>query len=90
LTAACARELATRGYSLALMSRSDEATDLATELGGVGLVGSVLAVARSAPLGRHRPERRGNLAQVVLCFGTSTLLFNLSQESAYPPRHLGE
>ena len=41
LGAACARELATRGYSLALMSRSDEATALARELGGVGLVGSV-------------------------------------------------
>src|SRR3712207_4968109 len=39
--AACARELATRGYSLALMSRSEEATDLARELGGVGLEGSV-------------------------------------------------
>lgn len=39
--AACARELATRGYSLALMSRSDEARELAEELGGVGLVGSV-------------------------------------------------
>jgi NAD(P)-dependent dehydrogenase (short-subunit alcohol dehydrogenase family) len=39
--AACARELATRGYSLALMSRSEEATDLARELGGVSLEGSV-------------------------------------------------
>ena len=39
--AACARELAARGYSLALMSRSEEATDLAKELGGVGLEGSV-------------------------------------------------
>jgi NAD(P)-dependent dehydrogenase (short-subunit alcohol dehydrogenase family) len=39
--AACARELAARGYSLALMSRSEEATDLARELGGVGLEGSV-------------------------------------------------
>jgi NAD(P)-dependent dehydrogenase (short-subunit alcohol dehydrogenase family) len=39
--AACARELATRGYSLALMSRSDDATNLARNLGGVGLVGSV-------------------------------------------------
>lgn len=39
--AACARELATRGYSLALMSRSDEARNLAEELGGVGLAGSV-------------------------------------------------
>ena len=39
--AACARELAARGYSLALMSRSEEATDLARELGGVGIAGSV-------------------------------------------------
>src|SRR5215213_8506107 len=31
----------TRGYSLALRSRSEEATDLARELGGVGLEGSV-------------------------------------------------
>ena len=34
--AACARELAARGYSLALMSRSDEASNLAEELGGRG------------------------------------------------------
>ena len=39
--AACARELAARGYSLALMSRSGGATDLAKELGGVGFEGSV-------------------------------------------------
>jgi hypothetical protein len=35
------RELAARGYSLALMFRSEEATDLAGELGGVGIAGSV-------------------------------------------------
>lgn len=39
--AACARELAGRGYHVALMSRSDEAAALARELGGVGLAGSV-------------------------------------------------
>ena len=39
--AACARELAARGYSVALMSRSGEAADLAEELGGVGFAGSV-------------------------------------------------
>ena len=39
--AACARELAARGYSLALMSPSGSATDLAEELGGVGFEGSV-------------------------------------------------
>lgn len=41
LGAACARELAARGYSLALMSRSGGATNLAEELGGVGFRGSV-------------------------------------------------
>jgi NAD(P)-dependent dehydrogenase (short-subunit alcohol dehydrogenase family) len=41
LGAACARELASRGYSLALMSRSDGAKELAEELGGVGFAGSV-------------------------------------------------
>lgn len=44
LGAACARELAARGYSLALMSRSGGATELAEELGGVGFEGSVTEV----------------------------------------------
>jgi NAD(P)-dependent dehydrogenase (short-subunit alcohol dehydrogenase family) len=39
--AACARELAARDYRLVLMSRSDAATKLAKELGGVGVEGSV-------------------------------------------------
>jgi NAD(P)-dependent dehydrogenase (short-subunit alcohol dehydrogenase family) len=39
--AALAKGLAERGYSLALMSRSDAAEKLAAELGGVGLRGSV-------------------------------------------------
>lgn len=39
--AGCARELAGRGYSVVLMSRSGEAADLARDLGGVGLAGSV-------------------------------------------------
>lgn len=39
--AACARELAARGYRLALMSRTRAAADLAGELGGVGVEGSV-------------------------------------------------
>lgn len=39
--AACARELAERGYRLALMSPSTSAMELAAELGGTGLAGSV-------------------------------------------------
>jgi NAD(P)-dependent dehydrogenase (short-subunit alcohol dehydrogenase family) len=38
---ACARELASRGYGVALMSRSPAAETLAAELGGVGIQGSV-------------------------------------------------
>ncbi len=34
--AACARELAARGYSMALLARSEQVHDLARELGGFG------------------------------------------------------
>src|ERR671913_330993 len=39
--AACARELASRGYAVALMSPSGKAENLAKDLGGLGLTGSV-------------------------------------------------
>lgn len=39
--AACARELAARGYRLALMSRSKAVRDLARELRGIAIEGSV-------------------------------------------------
>ena len=39
--AACARELAARGYELILMSRSQTASDLAGLFGGAGIQGSV-------------------------------------------------
>src|SRR5277367_2417930 len=39
--AACARELARRGYALALMSLSDSAAGVAAEIGGVAMSGSV-------------------------------------------------
>ena len=39
--AACAQTLAARGYSVALLARSDAVLALAEELGGVGVVGSV-------------------------------------------------
>jgi NAD(P)-dependent dehydrogenase (short-subunit alcohol dehydrogenase family) len=39
--AACARELASRDYDLVLMSRSEASLELAAELGGRGLRGSV-------------------------------------------------
>ncbi len=39
--AACANELAHRGYRVAIMSRSQAVVELAAELGGVGMTGSV-------------------------------------------------
>jgi NAD(P)-dependent dehydrogenase (short-subunit alcohol dehydrogenase family) len=63
--AACARELAARGYSLALMSRSEEATDLARELGGVGLKGSVTEVADLHTLVDKTLEAYGRVDAVV-------------------------
>jgi len=39
--AACARTLATQGYKVVLMARSERVIHLANELGGVGLQGSV-------------------------------------------------
>jgi NAD(P)-dependent dehydrogenase (short-subunit alcohol dehydrogenase family) len=42
--AACARELAQRGYRVALMSPSGNAEELAEQLGGFGLAGSVTEV----------------------------------------------
>ncbi len=49
--AACARELAGRGYAVAAMARSAEIHTLAGELGGLGYVGSV--------------DQQGDLAGVV-------------------------
>jgi NAD(P)-dependent dehydrogenase (short-subunit alcohol dehydrogenase family) len=63
--AACARELATRGYSLALMSRSEEATDLARELGGVGLEGSVTQEADLCTLVDKTLDAYGRVDAVV-------------------------
>lgn len=63
--AACARELATRGYALTLMSRSEEATALARELGGVGLVGSVTEEADLRTLVDETLEAYGRVDAVV-------------------------
>lgn len=39
--AACARELASRGYKLTLMARSESILELASEIGGTGIQGDV-------------------------------------------------
>jgi NAD(P)-dependent dehydrogenase (short-subunit alcohol dehydrogenase family) len=63
--AACARELAHRGYRVALMSPSGKAEDLAVELGGFGLAGSVTEVVDLESLVGEALDRYGRIDRVV-------------------------
>ena len=63
--AACARELAQRGYRVALMSPSGRAEDLAEELGGFGLSGSVTKSGDLESLVGETFERYGRIDGVV-------------------------
>ena len=63
--AACARELARRGYAVALMSTSGKAEALAKELGGLGLTGSVTEEADLKVLVDGTLERYGRLDAVI-------------------------
>ena len=63
--AACARELAQRGYRVALMSPSGRAGDLAEELGGFGLSGSVTESGDLESLVGETFERYGRIDGVV-------------------------
>ena len=63
--AACARELARRGYAVALMSPSGRAEDLAGELGGFGLTGSVTEEADLGALVGETLDRYGRVDAVV-------------------------
>jgi NAD(P)-dependent dehydrogenase (short-subunit alcohol dehydrogenase family) len=63
--AACARELASRGYALALMSPSGKAENLAKDLGGLGLTGSVTEEADLEALVGRTLERYGRIDGVI-------------------------
>jgi NAD(P)-dependent dehydrogenase (short-subunit alcohol dehydrogenase family) len=63
--AACARELAERGYRVALMSPSGRAGDLAEELGGFGLAGSVTESGDLESLVGETLDRYGRIDGVV-------------------------
>ena len=63
--AACAQELASRGYVVALMSRSGRAEDLAKELGGLGITGSVTEQADLESLVGETLDRYGRIDGVV-------------------------
>jgi NAD(P)-dependent dehydrogenase (short-subunit alcohol dehydrogenase family) len=63
--AACAGELASRGYRVALMSPSGKAKDLAAGLGGFGLVGSVTEVGDLESLVGEALDRYGRIDGIV-------------------------
>ena len=63
--AACARELAARGYAVALMSQSDAASELAQELGGIGMSGSVTQPADLEKLVAAAVDAYGRVDAVV-------------------------
>jgi len=63
--AACARELAGRGYRVALLARSTAVTDLANELGGTAVQGSVSEAADLERLVQHTLDRFGRIDAVV-------------------------
>lgn len=63
--AACARELAKRGYALALLSPSGSSVVLAEELGGIGVNGSVTEPADLERLVAATLERHGRIDAVI-------------------------
>jgi NAD(P)-dependent dehydrogenase (short-subunit alcohol dehydrogenase family) len=63
--AACARELAANGYRLALMARSPEVVQLAQELNGFGLRGSVTDEADLKALVSETVQAYGRIDAVV-------------------------
>jgi NAD(P)-dependent dehydrogenase (short-subunit alcohol dehydrogenase family) len=63
--AACARELAHMGYRVALMSPSGRAGELAAEVGGFGLAGSVTEVGDLDSLVGEALDRYGRIDGVV-------------------------
>ena len=63
--AAIARELAADGYAVSLLSVSDAAVDLAKELGGIGMSGSVTNPADLATLVQRTTDTFGRIDAVV-------------------------
>src|SRR5215212_4237748 len=80
--AACARELTSRGYAVALMSTSGKAEALAKELGGLGLTGSVTEEDHLEALVSETLDRYGRIDGVVNSTGhpASGEILNLTDE----------
>jgi NAD(P)-dependent dehydrogenase (short-subunit alcohol dehydrogenase family) len=67
--AACARELAARGYALGLLARSEDVETLAQEIGGFAVRGSVDSAADLEALVAAALERHGRVDAVVVNTG---------------------
>ncbi|MCO8268866.1 SDR family NAD(P)-dependent oxidoreductase [Haloferax sp. AB510] len=63
--AACARKLSNTGYEVVLMSKSDNATKVAEEIGGTGLTGSVTDSEDLENLVKTTMELHGRIDAVV-------------------------
>jgi NAD(P)-dependent dehydrogenase (short-subunit alcohol dehydrogenase family) len=88
--AACARELARRGYTVALMSPSGKAEALAKELGGFGLTGSVTQESDLQALVGGTLQRYGRVDGVLNSTGhpASGEILNLTDEQWHYARDL--
>lgn len=62
---ACARKLATAGYETVLMSKSENATQVADEVGGTGIVGSVTSSEDIEKLVETAYDTHGRIDAVV-------------------------
>lgn len=67
--AGCARELAARGYTVSLMARSPNILDLAQELGGIAMVGSIANSQDLQQLVDKTLTQFGRIDAVVNSFG---------------------
>ena len=67
--AGCAKELAARGYSVSLMARSDRVLDIAQELNGIAIQGSISVFEDLESLVRVALDKFGRIDAVVNSFG---------------------
>lgn len=67
--AGCARELTTQGYRISLIARSPEVLDLADELGGIAIQGSISNAHDLERLVETTLEKFGRIDAVVNSFG---------------------
>jgi NAD(P)-dependent dehydrogenase (short-subunit alcohol dehydrogenase family) len=78
----CARHLATQGYTVALMARSESVLDLAQELGGIAVQGSMSKLQDLERLVQTTLDKFGRIDAVVNSFGDPPRLdlLNISDE----------